>query len=348
MKKINIEKITIKEIVETLKSTGLVIMPTETVYGAFVDATNQHAVDKLNKYKKRPTGKPLSVAVVDQNMAEEYAILNKTAINLYKNFLPGPLTIVSTGKKKVAKGVESETGTIGIRIPDHQLVLDVTKKLGRPITATSANTSYQKRPYKIQDILDNISNKQKELIDLVVDAGELPKNEPSTVIDTTLDDPAVLRQGDIKIKDEIKILSRSTETTQNLAKELLQKHDEYLGKRAIVFALEGPMGAGKTQFAKGIGRAMDIKEEIISPTFTIEEEYEDRLIHIDTWRMLNSKEFRNLNFEKRITDKTVIVIEWADKVAKEIRKYIEDAIIIWIKIDYGKEENERILSWGNL
>ena len=348
MEIIKTNMVKVDQIVKTLKTGGLVIMPTETVYGAFVDATNPKAVDKLNNYKRRPTGKPLSVAVANKDMAADYAELNDTALNLYKNFLPGPLTVVSTGKHKVANGVESETGTIGIRIPDHKLVLEVVEKFNKPITATSANASYQKRPYSIQDVLDNISEKQKGLIDLIVDAGELPRNEPSTVIDTTLDDPAVLRQGDVKIKDKTEILSRSEEATQNLAKELLQKHDTYLGKRAIVFALEGPMGAGKTQFTKGLGKALGIKDEVISPTYTIEEEYENRLIHIDTWRMEDAEEFRNLNFKKRVNDNSVIAIEWADKVANEIRRFIEDAIIVWVKISYGEKENERKITWGNL
>jgi Putative translation factor (SUA5) len=135
-------------------------MPTETVYGTFVDATNPKAVEKLNQYKKRPFGKPYSVAVSDRKMAEKYVFLNETAKNLYQNFLPGPLTIISKGKGKVAKGVESETGTLGIRIPAYKLVTDVIKKYGKPLTATSANPSYKKTPYKISDIIENVSEKR--------------------------------------------------------------------------------------------------------------------------------------------------------------------------------------------
>jgi L-threonylcarbamoyladenylate synthase len=344
----NIPTESVDKIVKVLKEDGLVIMPTETVYGAFVDATNQNAVDKLNKYKQRPLGKPLSIAVADQNMAEKYADLNETAKDLYKNFLPGPLTVVSKGKGKLASGVESETGTLGIRIPDYKLILEVINKFKKPITATSANASYQKRPYSIKDVLDNLSKKQKGLIDVFVDVGTLPKNEPSTVIDTTLDDPAVLRQGDIKLKNKVKILSRSEEATQNLAKELLQKHDNYLGKRAIVFALVGPMGAGKTQFTKGLGKALNIKDEIVSPTYTLEEVYDNRLIHVDTWRIENPSEFEALGVKDKTSDNVVIAVEWADKVADKIREFAEDAIVIWVRIEYGQEDNERYISWGAL
>jgi len=350
MKIIDISQINIDEVISVLKSGGLVIIPTETVYGAFVDATNPLAVAKLTKYKSRPFGKPYSVAVLNQKMAEEYVELNDTAKNLYKNFLPGPLTIISKGKHIVAPGVESENGTLGIRIPDYKLVTEVVKKFDKPITATSANASYKKRPYKTSDILDNLSEKQKSLIDLVVDAGELPRNEPSTVIDTTFDDLTTLRQGELKFSEDNQITSRSPESTQNLAKELWQKYEQLVGTRAVVFALEGPMGAGKTVFTKGLAKAIGIKEEVTSPTYDLEHEYrisniEYRLSHIDAWRMESSSELKSLYFANKITDKSIIAIEWAEKVAEEIRKYSEEAIIVWVKIKYGKKENERVIAW---
>jgi tRNA threonylcarbamoyl adenosine modification protein YjeE len=211
--------------------------------------------------------------------------------------------------------------------------------------ATSANASYQKRPYKVSDILENLSEKQKGLINLIIDVGELPKNEPSTVIDTTLDEPTVLRQGDIKLKDENEVLSRSEENTQNVGKELWQKYECYFGKRAIIYALEGEMGAGKTQFAKGLAKAMGINEMITSPTFNLVNEY-GALHHFDAWRMLDSNELKALEFEKLIKDKQVVTIEWAERVADEIRKFDEEAVIVWVKIVYGKSENERLISWG--
>jgi len=335
-----------------LKRGGLVIMPTDTLYGAMVDATNPKAVEKLNKYKKRPTGKPYSIAVCDIKMAQKYALLNDTAKNLYKEFLPGALTIVSRGKHRVARGVESETGTLGIRIPDYPLVIKIIKKLGRPVTATSANESYKKRPYKISDILDEISMRQKKLIDLIIDAGELPRREPSTVIDTTLEEPAILRQGEIKLKKKTKILSRSQEDTQKTAKEILHKYERFIGERPIIFALEGPMGSGKTQFTKGIAKGLGIKEEVISPTYNLILEYETKkndlkLTHIDTWRMQNSEELKRLGFEKMLSIKnSVFSIEWAEKVVELIKKHSDDAVIIWVKIKYGKKENERLISWG--
>lgn len=351
MRTIEVNKNTIEEATEVLRNGGLVVYPTETLYGIGADATNPKAVRKLTEYKNRPFGKPYSIAVTDQKMAEKYVELNEAAKNLYREFLPGPLTIISKGKHKVASGVESEDGTLGIRIPDYKLVTDIVKTFGKPITATSANASHKKRPYKISDILENIGDKQKELIDLIIDAGELPRNEPSTVIDTTLDEPVTLRQGEIKFSEKNEIISKDEESTQNLAKELWQKYESYKGKRAIVFALQGEMGAGKTIFTKGLARAMGITELVTSPTFALENEYSIPntkyfLHHIDAWRLEKSDELRVLGFEDLIKNKEVVAIEWAERVADVIREFDDEAIVIWIKIEFGKKDDERLVSWG--
>lgn len=340
--------------VKALQNGELVFMATETVYIAAVDATNTEAVKKLVSFKNRPFGKPFSVGVTDIKMAEKYVLLNKTAKNLYKRFLPGPVTVVSTGLHVVADGVEAENGTLGIRIPDYDFFQKVSKKFGRPITATSANASYQRRPYKLSDILDNISEKQKKLIDLMIDAGELPHNEPSTVIDTTLDDePVILRQGEIKLKDKNEVLSRSEENTQNIAKELWQKYEDYTGNRSIIYALEGQMGAGKTQFVKGLARAMGIEESITSPSYDLllthnSEHPNCFLTHIDTWRMIDpNEELKSLDIKDLLEKNSVVAIEWADRSVDEIKNYSDDAIIIWVKIEYNDNGNERLISWGN-
>ncbi|KKS96204.1 MAG: Sua5/YciO/YrdC/YwlC family protein [Microgenomates group bacterium GW2011_GWC1_43_13] len=335
--------------VRALKSGGLVIYPTETLYGIGVDATNPKAIKKLTKYKNRPFGKPYSIVVTDQKMAEEYVELNSVAKNVYREFLPGPLTVISKGKHKLAKGVESENGTLGIRIPDYKLVIETVRKLGKPITATSANASYKKRPYAIADILNNISNKQKMLIDLIIDAGDLPHNEPSTVIDTTLDDLVTLRQGEIILADKNDVLSRSEENTENLAKEIWQKYEIHSGKRAIIFALQGEMGTGKTIFTKGLARAMGITELVTSPTFTLENEYStgrEKLFHFDAWRFEKSEELRFLGFKDLIKDKSVVSIEWAEKVSDTIHEFDDEAVIIWVRIEFGKVDSERRITWG--
>ena len=146
-------------------------------------------------------------------------------------------------------------------------------------------------------------------------------------------------------------MSRSEEATQNLAKEIWQKYEEYKGKRTIIFALEGKLGAGKTQFTKGLAKAMGIEEMVTSPTFAIENEYKTGnkiLYHFDAWRLENSEEMKTLGFEDLIRNISVISIEWAEKVADLIREFDNEAIIIWVKIKQGKKDNDRMISWGNI
>ncbi len=351
MIRLNIDENPTQTAIQTLEKGGTVIFPCETVYGIAVDSLNSKAVEKLNKYKRRPMGKPYAIMCSSRKMAEGYVQLNLTAKNLYKKFLPGPITVVSKGKGKVAAGIESELGTLGVRIPDYKFMLDLISKFGRPVVATSANASYQKRPYKIADILENISDKQSGLIDLIIDAGDLPQNEPSTVIDTTMDDVVVLRQGEIKLSEKNEVLTRNEEGTQNVGKEIWQKYQSYLGKRALVFALQGEMGAGKTQFTKGLALAMGIDELVTSPTYAIENEYKtgkSELFHFDAWRLENSDQLGDLGFSELIKNKSVISIEWAEKVKEEIEKIDEDALVVWIRINVGKKDDERLISWGIL
>ena len=200
----NSKEAIIRIAIEVLGSGGLIIFPTETSYGVGVDATNSNAVSRLLEYKRRPEGKAISVAVANLKLADKYVDINPAAEGIYKNFLPGPVTVISKSKKLLDARLESEQGSLGIRIPNYRLILDILEKFNKPITATSANSAGKKTPYSIDDIFNNLSKKQKSLIDLVIDAGELPHNPPSTVIDTTSEELTVYRKGRIdptKIKD---------------------------------------------------------------------------------------------------------------------------------------------------
>ena len=156
----------LKEASSVIAAGGLVIYPTETTYGIGADPNNSHAIDKLLAYKSRREGKPLSVAVSDQNMAKRYVNINQQAQNFYQRFLPGAYTVISQLKNDspIDQRVASEFKTLGIRIPNYPLVLNWLKKMDQGITATSANVSDQKRPYNIDEILEKLPSKQKNLI----------------------------------------------------------------------------------------------------------------------------------------------------------------------------------------
>jgi L-threonylcarbamoyladenylate synthase len=188
----------IKAGVTVLKNGGLVIYPTETCYGIGVDATNPEAVEKLFQLKGE-RNKPVLIAVGDEKMAQRYVKINESAKKLYDKYLPGPLAIISESRGKVDPRLESPEKTLGVRMPNYPLVLAMIKNLGRPITSTSANISGYPNPYRVDDFLPTLSEAQKELISMIIDAGTLPPNPPSTVVDTTKGKLLVLRQGKIKI-----------------------------------------------------------------------------------------------------------------------------------------------------
>ena len=312
--------------VKTLKQNGLIIYPTETCYGAGVDPTSQTAVNKLLVYKSKRQGKPISIAVNSQAMAQQYVNLNSTAKNLYHQFLPGPLTVISKSKAKVANQVESDTNTLGIRIPDYPLIAKLIKQFNRPITATSANASYQPRPYSISSLLKHLSKKQQNLIDLIIDAGPLPKNPPSTVVDTTLDEPLTLRSGPIQLPTATQILTTTSPSqTSDLAKKLIQQYWRQLARQPLIFLLIGNLGAGKTQFCQGIGSFLNIKQPITSPTYTILKEYpfqhqnlKGKFLHLDTWRLQSLAELNQLKLKSQLQPQTILAVEWASRSLKPL------------------------------
>ncbi len=344
----------IARVIEVLGNGGLVIYPTETTYGLGADATNPQAIQKLLDYKTKRSGKALSIMAADQTMAEEYVELNDTARSIYDKFLPGPVTVVSVGRHRVAPEVESSAGTLGIRISSYKLVREIAAALGRPFTATSANPSGEKRPYSVEDILERCSQRQRELLDLIIDADELPPNEPSTVIDTTLDTYRVLRQGRVEFAQTTKLNSHSETETQALGYELARKYRNDYGHRPVIFALEGEMGTGKTQFTKGLAAGLGVVDLVKSPSYTLVHEYVFQaegknlpLIHIDAWRLEKADELQQLGFSDFISRKAVVALEWADSEVDFLQQFQEEARIIWIKFTYGGSVDEREISWSD-
>lgn len=321
-----------------LNEGGLVIYPTETVYGIGADATNQNAIDKLLNYKSRREGKPLSIAVTDQAMAEKFVELNDQAVQFYQRFLPGPYTIVSKDKGKLAGGVASEFNTLGIRISSHLLMIKLVENFSKPITATSANSSGKKRPYSVADILENISDKQKGLIDLIIDAGTLPHNEPSIVIDTTHSTPLILRSQMNLPKKSVSIISLSDLETQEIAGKILLKNWQRVCKTGLVIALDGELGAGKTVFTKGIAKFLQIDQLITSPTYTYIKEYEYAryqtngiFYHLDLWRLDDKETAKRLQLKELVKKKNIIVIEWWNQ-AKQFLNIVNPDVLIQLDV----------------
>lgn len=141
-----------------------------------------------------------------------------------------------------------------------------------------------------------------------------------------------------------RMVTNSESETQEIGKMLWEKNKKHVGDRAIVFALGGELGTGKTQLVKGLAKAMGIKDDVISPTFTLEAEYDlGKLIHIDAWRIEESKELLEIGFEGRVADGQIIVIEWADQVKDVLESMADKIKIVWVNLSYGKNTDERII-----
>jgi L-threonylcarbamoyladenylate synthase len=359
MRIVNQEDISYKEIIDVLNNSGLIIFPTETCYGVGCNPLDQKAVDKLLAYKARREGKAISIGVINEEMAAKYVTINDTAKKIYDRFLPGPFTVISKSHGTVARGIEAENQTIGIRIPDYPWFLKLVEHYNNPITTTSANQSYQKTPYTISDILENATPKALELIDLIIDAGELPHNPPSTVMDTTLGEVQVVRKGHFLPKEARirEVVSNSEAETIALGSQMVEMFRANLEFRPILFALQGDLGAGKTQFTKGVAEAMGITKPILSPTFILSREYTspegNMLFHIDTWRLENAMDVKELGIEEMFTIKdrsskahNIVVIEWADKIVEYLRELNENIKIIWVEIvQDGTDDNRRVIKW---
>jgi len=208
MRILKINRSSLKEAVKVLEKGGVIVYPTDTAYSLGADACNKKAVDKIYQIKGRDFNKPLPVIVSSLKMVEEYCFLDERVLKLATRFWPGPLTMVLKKKKKpfLWDGIKIQN-TLALRLPASDIALALVEELGRPIIATSANLSGQKECYEIKSLLKQFkSSPFSQLIDLILDAGKLPKIPVSTIIDLSKKEPLILREGPIKKITLIKAL----------------------------------------------------------------------------------------------------------------------------------------------
>lgn len=185
---------------DILNGGGILLYPTDTLYGLGVDALNVEALKKLRTLKGREEGKPISIVVADMKMAEEYAEVTPLALQLAEAFLPGKLTLILNAKGSLPIELTAGTGTVGVRIPNHILCLNLARELGRPYTATSANVSDMDSKNTVSGILAQFEARAG-MIDRAIDVGELLESLPSTVVDARGETSHIVRVGAISKED---------------------------------------------------------------------------------------------------------------------------------------------------
>ncbi|WP_291857847.1 L-threonylcarbamoyladenylate synthase [Marinilabilia sp.] len=185
----------IQKVVDVLRSGGIVIYPTDTVYGMGCDINNIKALEKIARIKGiNPKKDHLSFICHDLSHLSDYTKpLGSATFKLVKKNLPGPFTFILQANNSVPKFFKSNKKTIGLRIPDNPIIIEIIKELGNPILSTSIKDDDEILEYTTDPEL--IHEKYQNLVDIVIDGGN-GGNEGSTIVDCTSDEEfEILRQG---------------------------------------------------------------------------------------------------------------------------------------------------------
>ncbi len=183
-------KTAVDECVKILKNGGLAVFPTETVYGIGVNAYDETAIATLYEKKQRPLDKPLLMHISGIEMAEEIGILDDKARELIRRFTPGPLTLVVKKKPKVPSIAVSGGDTVGLRFPSNKTFLDISRALGMPIAATSANISGFESAKSVSEL-----NAVEDIADIIIADGNSELGLESTIVSLVGEKPKILRLG---------------------------------------------------------------------------------------------------------------------------------------------------------
>lgn len=185
-----------------IKNGGIVVFPTETVYGIGANGLNAEAVKRIYEIKKRPLTKPINLLVNSVEMIEKVAKdITPLEYAIIKEFFPGPLTMILKKKEIVPDIVTAGGATVGIRMPANEIALELIKKAGVPLATPSANISDKPSKTNIEDVIKDFPKG----VDCFIDGGESRIGVASTIVQVIDGVPHILRQGTIT-EEQIKKL----------------------------------------------------------------------------------------------------------------------------------------------
>ncbi len=188
----------LKKPAQKIKNGGIVVFPTETVYGIGVNALDEDAIKKLYNIKQRPTNKPISLLVNNMKMINQVTRdITELEYALIKEFLPGPLTIILKKKDIIPDIVTAGNDTVGIRMPENEIALKLIEYAGFPIAAPSANISGKPSGTELSQIMKEFENE----VDYFIDGGKSKIGIASTIVQVIEGEPHILREGAVSKKE---------------------------------------------------------------------------------------------------------------------------------------------------
>jgi tRNA threonylcarbamoyl adenosine modification protein (Sua5/YciO/YrdC/YwlC family) len=188
----NPETRVIRKAAEILAAGGVIIYPTDTVYGLGCSVENKNAIERIYLIKRQRSDKPFSFVCSDLTHISEYAHVSNAAFKIMKHLVPGPYTFIlpAARMKQLPKILVSKRKTVGIRVPDSKVSLAIVREMGHPILSTSVTDDSG----ELLNDPATIAEAFRNTVDLIIDGGTLV-SDPSTVVDFTGDGPKVVRQG---------------------------------------------------------------------------------------------------------------------------------------------------------
>ncbi len=182
----------IKKAADTIKDGGVVIYPTDTCYGIGASAFDKEAIRKVFELKGRDFNNPISIIIRNLRVAKTIVDINENQEKYFLKRLPGRFTLIFKKRKIVPDELTAGLDTIGIRIPNYSVTELLSHETIIPYTTTSANISGQSICYSLKDLLKQF--RDAKVIDLILDAGELPKNNLSQLIDMSRNSPKIIKR----------------------------------------------------------------------------------------------------------------------------------------------------------
>lgn len=182
----------IKKAVNIILSGGVVAFPTESFYGLAVNATDEEAIQRLFAIKERKSDSPVLILIGSVQVLDRYVShISKVAHELITQFWPGGLTLVFDAKPNISSLLTAGTGKIGIRLSSHPVAIQLARAVNAPITGTSANISGQPASMSATEVFHSFG----EMVDVILDGGKTKGGKGSTILDTTVTPPRILREG---------------------------------------------------------------------------------------------------------------------------------------------------------